>query len=450
MNDDLGEIRYPFYSGMEFFTNKYFFDIQAIHLVFAYLWLIFTIIYIYRISNKNLIITCFSGYFSLSIYNNYCFLFFGLSIAEWIGLLGICLYAFSCKLSNINLTKFSISFIAVVSLFLVHAMIVWLLNPELVSQNVSFLERLTVFGKPVILLMLSIIVVNYKPDLFCKTLPSAIMFSVVGACIVYLMQFFESRFTQIVPYGTFEAAGFSGAFSFGGTSIERGHFAKFLVPFLPILLYWAAIMKKFIPLIIFIIVCLLNFSASGYVFFWSTLICCIIISSRYYNWRQLRNIFLLLFVSSSIFISIYSKEILSIFEKIYQLAILGDETEQGGRSFGVFRDYILEYPFGMGFSGSAFRNLPNLTEINSGLSAFFAQTSIVGLIVVFPVAYMWYAYIKKLLINVDAAPNCYLIGGVMVMPLIFISDILWFVPSVWASFFILYAMQFSKKTIEID
>jgi hypothetical protein len=117
-----------------------------------------------------------------------------------------------------------------------------------------------------------------------------------------------------------------------------------------------------------------------------------------------------------------------IFDKIVSIAIKGDESQGGGRSIGLFFDYVENYPLGMGYSGSSLRTAPNLPEINASYFAFIVQYSILAI----PLGLGFIYLIKRgFILTAKALTHRCFNVGVLMAPIIFLTDILWFVPLVW-------------------
>ena len=129
--------------------------------------------------------------------------------------------------------------------------------------------------------------------------------------------------------------------------------------------------------------------------------------------------------------------------KIFTIAINGDESQGGGRSFDLFLQYIDAYPLGIGYSGSSLRSLAGLPEINAAHFAFITQYSLLAVPIVF--------FFILLLINAlrggslgDTLGRSMIVGTVM-SPIIFFVDILWFVPLVWLPIEVIFSMKTRRR-----
>ncbi len=143
------------------------------------------------------------------------------------------------------------------------------------------------------------------------------------------------------------------------------------------------------------------------------------------------------------FMVIYRDVFNGIIDKIYQIAIMGNETHGGGRSFGVFVKYLQTYPFGMGYSGSTLRVAPMLPEINAAHYAFVAQYSALAVPLVAGFALLVYRAARAGL-RIELLGRCMTVG-VLMSGLIFFADILWFVPMIWLSMEIVFSQ--SRRTV---
>jgi hypothetical protein len=126
-----------------------------------------------------------------------------------------------------------------------------------------------------------------------------------------------------------------------------------------------------------------------------------------------------------------------IIEKVYLLAIVGDESQGGGRSFGLFVQYLQAYPFGIGYSGSTLRTAPMLPEINAAHFALVTQYSGLALPIVIGFAMLIFKAARTGL-HSDTLGRCMMVG-VLMLGIIFFTDILWFVPMMWLSMEIVFS-----------
>jgi len=80
---------------------------------------------------------------------------------------------------------------------------------------------------------------------------------------------------------------------------------------------------------------------------------------------------------------LFFKEFTAVFEKTYTLVILSNQNVYGGRDWSNALQYFNLYPFGMGYSGSSYRNLQGLPEMNMGIFAMFVQINFISILFYF-------------------------------------------------------------------
>jgi hypothetical protein len=183
----------------------------------------------------------------------------------------------------------------------------------------------------------------------------------------------------------------------------------------------------------------INFSASSQTFFLCSLVLTMFIFRRKLGITPYVGILLMVML-----MVIYRDVFEGIVDKIYLLAIVGDESQGGGRSFGLFVQYLQTYPFGMGYSGSTLRTAPMLPEINAAHFAFVTQYSALALPLVAGFALVVYRAARAGLPN-EPLGRCMTVG-VLMSGIVFFTDILWFVPMMWLSMEIVFSQRRSPIT----
>ncbi|CNE67153.1 Uncharacterised protein [Yersinia nurmii] len=260
--------------------------------------------------------------------------------------------------------------------------------------------------------------------------------------VVYIIQFVV-LLSGRVPYGTFDSAGFGGFPSFAAVSVERGHLSKFMAPFLPFLLIDMYLNRRYMPIILYTSMMLLNFSASGYIFFACAIFATIFLCRRVIFTREnakytLPAVFLSL-VITSIYLWFFSSTLNYLLDKVFDFVFSGDET--GGRTISLLMQYLDLYPYGFGYGGSTFRTIYGLPEINMGIYSMFTQIGII--------AFFFYVYLIGCAIVVSKRSKTVvekiLCGGVILMPIVFSADILWFVPTYWAPLILISWFQINRE-----
>jgi len=446
MLDELVENRYPYNDGLDFFINGYWLMPEAIHILLGWGFLsIFCLLVFWRASGS--IAFKFSLlYFSLALYNNPAFNYLGVNINEYFGVIAIVFGAFERHVYSKRLDFRSPVAFGLIFLFLfsiVHALIVGIFNPELNPDIKTWLLKVAINFK-VFILAINLLIVGASArqnKLFDFIIRAVVLCGSVGA-IIYLIQV-GLILSGTLPFGTYFDAGFVGVPSFGSVSIERGHFGKMMAPLAPFFLYAFIVFKWRIAFTLFFIVSCINISASSLFFFF---IFCLL-ATWYFREQlvSLRNFFIFSTVGCALVLLIaLNYEIYSgVIAKIYELAVAGDEEGVGGRTIEILSVYITEYPYGIGYSGSTLRIAPGLPEINSGLYSFFSQFSFLGFGIL-----LGYAYLLLKTLQCKCSDDRLLTFkifkiGVVLSSFIFFADILWFIPTIWLSYILIWSI---KKT----
>jgi hypothetical protein len=317
---------------------------------------------------------------------------------------------------------------------LLHVFMTWLIYPDLIANFEIFAIKMAITFKILVLagnlaIVGSILSRGLGLDLLIRTCLAVGTF----ALLMYLLQIAVS-ITGIWPYGTYIDAGFVGIPSFGSVSIERGHFGKFMTPYYPFFLFALLALRARWRFTLFILVMTINFSASSQIFFLCSLLLTMFIFRRKLGITPYAA-FILVFILTIVYRDVFE----GIIEKIYLLAIVGDESQGGGRSFGLFVQYLQTYPFGMGYSGSTLRTAPMLPEINAAHFAFVAQYSALALPLVAGFALLVYRAARAGLLN-EPLGRCMAVG-VLMSVIVFFTDILWFVPMMWLSMEIVFSQR---------
>lgn len=428
--DNIQEFRYPFYSVFEFFTDGYWLEMEGIHLSLGWVILAFyTMKIFYR--KESLYVKFSTIYFSAFIFNNYAYSFLNIRFSEYFGILA----AFTSFMNlKVNKGKSTISYllIGISFLSLVHALIISVIYPDINPTTEHAFLRLALILK---ILVLGLVFLSFNNEFnTIEKVERLIQDIVVLACIsclLYLLQFYIFM-SGILPFGTFLDAGFTGFPTFGSVSIERGHFAKLLVPLFPFFSFQLINKKAYISFAVFTLISIINFSASGQLFFLSYLLIFL-----FFNLRKIM-IFkyyfmavLVLFPVSTFTIIYFNEQFIGIIDKIRTLAFEGADI--GGRGVDVLAEYSSRYPLGISYGGSTLRIVNNLPEINSGINAFIAQYSFLGIIIASLFLYI-NLYVYKASLKVRRKKHLQPFhAGILVSIIIYCSDILWFTPTIWLS-----------------
>lgn len=440
MNDLIYDFRYPFDSMFDFFSGLYFFKLEALHLTIGYIFLIY---FVYTILFRNkfpLPLKLTTIYFSATIFNNYAYSAFGITIAEIFGIFAVMLFMRNDKYNLNPISNYMILFTAVA---LTHLFIISLIN-EQVMKYLEF-KRLAVIFKVFVLALNIMILVKYlKDESIIKkfVLKNIFLFNIVAIC--YLIQVSVFVFGTL-PYGSFSPAGWSESIipNFASTSIERGHLGKFFVPLFPLYLFAYLKYSTKKSLILFLLIAFLNFSASSYMFLLMYLVLTFILFRK-----EFKKIILLAIFFIFIIIFNFSEQIVTLFQKVYVLAILQDDS--GGRSFSLLLPILENYNFlGYGYGGSSYRNLHGIEglDLNNSIVVFFGQLSFVGIIIIYSFIYM-ILKIKSSISHLDYRFNSekkLLFISIFTSLLIFSADTLYFVSTIWLPIVVLYIYLITQK-----
>jgi hypothetical protein len=429
--DDLEELRYPFFSAAEFFGSSYWADPAALHLDFA--WVVASVMACLVLAGRDSIgRKLVTLYFALTPFNNYAFQVLpGSSLGDIFGVLAICYYAVLLTgpwRMRMRASPVGLSICGVALLAAVHSLLIGIFYPELNADG-SGLLRFVVTAKILVLGLCCCLFdqVFTEQGHINRLIRTVVSFALVGLA-AYILQGLL-LLTGTVPYGTYLDAGFVGFPSFAAICIERGHFGKMMTPLFPFFLYAALKQGRTRAFIVFLGVTLVNFSASSLAFFASY----VAIAMYYFRRMLLRVKVAVALACGAVLLAYFVVSTWMIWvglaEKIDQLVFKGDS--EGGRGLGTFMSYLATYPFGISYGGSSLRTAPGMAEINMGIFALIAQLSFLSIVVV--VLFLGLLYYGMRCTRHIADPNTRRIlrTGILVMPIIFVADILWFVSIIW-------------------
>lgn len=454
MFEDLIENRYPYVDALDFFMGGYWLMPEAVHLFLGWIFLlIFCLAVLWR-APGTVAFKVSLLYFSLALYNNPAFGFAGVNINEYFGVLAVALAVLDSRVlaKRHDFSSPVVYSLGFLFLFLIpHVVLIGIANPELNPDGISWLIKLALNLKIFVLAINLWIVGQFtrKRISFDFLIRSVVLCGTVGV-ILYLVQVI-TILTGTIPFGTYIDAGFIGVPSFGSVSIERGHFGKMMAPLAPFFLYAFLVFKWRLAFTLFVIVSSINISASSLSFF---LVFCLLSAWTFRkNFITKQNIFIVLPLACIFlgFSASYYEVYLGAATKIYELAIAGDVEAVGGRTADVLSVYITSYPYGLGYSGSTYRTAPGLPEINSGLYAFFSQFSFFAFPIILGYGFLFYKTLRRgySSMHIPYAAKCFKIGVALSL-FIFFADILWFIPTIWLSYELLWSFPTSRKCSELN
>ena len=378
-------------------------------------------------------------YFALTVFTNPAFNQGALNINEMLGVLALLVVFVNRRLKlGLGASPLSKGLLIVFVVSLLHVFITCLIYPDLITNLEIFAIKMAITFKILVLagnlaIVGALLSRGLGLDLLIRTCLAAGTF----ALLIYLVQIAVS-ISGTWPYGTYIDAGFVGIPSFGSVSIERGHFGKFMTPYYPFFLFALLAWRARWRFALFFLIMTINFSASSQTFFLCSLLLTMFIFRRKQGITPYVG-----FILMVIFMTIYRDIFEGIIEKIYLIAIVGDESQGGGRSFGLFVQYLQTYPFGMGYGGSTLRTAPTLPEINAAHFAFVTQYSALALPLVAGFALLVYRAARAGLLNAPLG-RCMTVG-VFMSGIVFFTDILWFVPMMWLPMEIVFSQHRSPS-----
>ena len=429
--NEFDELRYPFTTLFEFVRGGYFAERAGLHLTIALIVfaILTTQVMLGRGSVLQRLITVF---FAGTVYNNPAFavpggLHFneiaGVVAALWIGVLllgGL----------TMNLRGVGIPLLVGGLVMLVHAAFVSVLDITVVPDTATAIVRVVLLAR---IFVLGIIALGmealYRTTEDYEALMNAMVRFGVAAIAIYFLQT-GVFLSGTRPYGTYWDAGLTGIPSFGSVSIERGHFGKFLIMLFPFFAWAAMKQRRWVPMGLFLLVTLVNFSASSMSFLAGYVVITVLVLHRYVIRPAAVKWLLPVGITVVLLASRFGEQYGGLIQKVLQLGLKGDAG--GGRSFSVLEAYLSAHPFGLGYSGSTLRNVGTLPMINMGAYAMASQLSLL-LIPIFG-GFLWLTYrvIRESRYINDRVLAGMMITGMLMAIFMDLIDVLWFVPTIWA------------------
>jgi hypothetical protein len=432
----LAELRYPFATAAEFFRD-YLRDPAALHLVFAWIAAVLLILRI-AVARQSWPRKLLALYFGLTLFNNFAFQILpGSSLGDIFGVLCAIYFGVSVWTSTKArpLSLLGVAICGVGAVFALHASLIGALYPELNADDAGVLRFLVI--SKVFVFGISVCLFDQAFDsedqlLWC--LRCVVSFALVGIMAYFIQAALLVAGTP--PYGTYLDAGYVGFPSFGSVSLERGHFGKFLTPLYPLFLYLMLRERRRKTFLSFVVVTLINFSASSLSFFAMYVgMTFVAFRSRVLN-LKVAAVVAVIASAVGVFVAYTSRLWVAVIDKVYGLAFQG--ADGGGRGLGTFVSYLETYPLGISYGGSTLRVAPGLDEINGGIFSFVSQLSFLSapFIVVFAVLVIHSLFVTEKIADSDLRRA--LVIGILATPFIFAADVLWFVPTIWLPILLAY------------
>jgi len=442
------ELRYPFGSLLEFLRGGYFTERAGLHLTIALI--LFGILSVHVLMGRGpLVQRLITLFFAGSVYNNPVFTIVGgLHVNEIAGSLAA-LWILLLMLGGLRMDVRRVGIpllLGGLALF-THAALVSAFDTTLVPDNGTAIMRGVLVAR---IFVLGIIAIGMESlyrtrEDFEVLMEAMVRFGVVAILIYFIQTGVFLSGTR--PYGTYWDAGFTGIPSFGAVSIERGHFGKFLILLFPCFAWVAMKRRRWIPMLLFCLVTLVNFSASsmsflaGYVVITGVLLFRQVVRPSAVKWL------IPAVAVGFILVSRFGAQYGGLIEKIVSLGLHGDEG--GGRSFSVLDAYLTAHPMGIGYSGSTLRNVGTLPQINMGVYALASQLSF--LIIPILAAFLWLnlRVIRESAWIGDRVVAGVLVAGMLMAVFIDLVDVLWFVPTIWAPMIICSGLAHLRRGSEM-
>jgi hypothetical protein len=429
--EQLGEIelRYPFNSAIEFLTGNYGLTIEGFHLTLGWVALVTSVVLIFR-RKDSFYVKFTSLYFGANLFNNFAYTLNGVRFSEFFGIIAAIIYLSKSSHKKYYRSPIAASLIFVAFLALVHYLIV-----SFIYQGIDvFIEdrilRMSLILKIVVLGVVSLGFNNEfnSSESIYQLIKDIIWFAIIGI-FIYLLQF-GLFFSGNISFGTYLDSGFTGFPSFGSVSIERGHLAKLFAPLYPFFLLHFFQYKNILILALFLFVNLINFSSSGQFYTFTYLILTGVIFQKKllksYNFMWLISVGTIILITIS---NLFGQQFSGVIDKILLIGFQGGDG--GGRGLDILVEYLASYPLGISYGGSTLRVVNGLPEINSGINNFIAQFSILSV----PLVVGFISLNFKVFLNPNSFLNEDAIKamkiGVLVSPVIYCIDVLWFTPTIW-------------------
>jgi hypothetical protein len=440
---DFNELRYPFYSLLDFVRGGYFAERAGMHLTIAIVvfCLLSAHVLFGRGSLAQKLITLF---FAGTVYNNPAFSIAGVHFNEMAGVLAV-LWIGILMLDGMTLDVRRVGIPIMVGglLMLSHAAFVSAFDPVVMPNEETGILRGMLVAR---IFVLGVIVLGiesiFTTSADFEALMEAMVRFGVAAILIYFFQagIFLSGTT---PYGTYWDAGFTGIPSFGAVSIERGHFGKFLILLFPFFAWQVARRRRFLPMMLFLLATLVNFSASSMSFLAGYVLLSALLLRRYLV-RPAAMKYAVPIVAVAIGLGIkFGEQYRAVMQKVVDLGVKGDQG--GGRGFSVLDAYLSAHPLGVGYSGSTLRNVGTLPEINMGAYALASQLSFLVLPVFAGFLWLNYKVIRESRTVQDPLVAGLLVSGIVMAVLIDLVDVLWFVPTIWAPLVICNGLAYARR-----
>lgn len=444
--DELEELRYPWDNAVEFFGNGYVFELGSLHLLIGWIVVLWLVTQTARRLDVPVVFRLACLYFALTLFTNPAFNFVGLNLNEVFGVLAVVRIPFERSAPNTSqASPVVLGVLTVFAIGLAHMFVAQLLYPELTPQPGIWLTKFAINAKVAVLAAnLWIVGDSLRRGVGGAMLVKACLSAGTAGLCLYLLQLGVLA-SGTVPYGTYLDAGFVGVPSFGSVSIERGHFGKFMASYFPYFLFATLALRMRWRFYLLMLVSLINFSSSSQTFFVAFVVLAL---WRFWRLVSVRTALTGSLVLGGLLIALatnYLDVFIGVANKVYELAIEGDESTGGGRSVGTFLQYLNSYPLGLGYSGSTLRTAPGLPEINAAHYAFVAQYSLFAL----PILLGYLALVWRTLRIAKRGPllSRSLAVGVIMTILVFASDILWFVPLYWLPFEMIWAERRRRQSL---
>jgi hypothetical protein len=362
------DLRYPFGSAFEFFAGGYFYSPEAMHLSVAWFGMLGLITGVFLLLLRKVPLSLVAAILSLVLmpFTNPSFAIMGLFPSDFFALIATFSYCFESLLKPDRPIEISWQWVIFWCLVALHSGFVYVYYD--LGDDKQLIHRLVLVVRPVIsLIAATILFYGLKRVPVARLIFGiALVTSLLIGALVYGIQMVKF-YNGVTPFGTMPSAGFGGI-RFGGVSNEGGHLSKMTFPVLLAILVWIRGPSRVLLFCLFSAVFLLNVSATGYVslglFFILIPFFGVIALLKRLSARTIivcLPLFVLLpamLIPAHMVLSkvqIYSSLNHKIVDSVTRA--WSPDIDQYGRSPLIAMAIIDRYPLGIGFAGSAQRNI---------------------------------------------------------------------------------------------
>lgn len=356
------ELRYPFESFTDFYANGYWSDPQGLHLVFGQFLVFSALLFFFVRFLRHFPFVLATSAVVTSFMISPSLVFAGLFLSDWL-LVGSAVLALF-TLTREKFPKIGWWCFCFLIFTACHSLLVFKIYG--LGDSAQLLQRVLLVMRPfAVLFCLSFLFRSLWlcPDT-AKVFKQMLFTMLLISSATYIAQFVIYK-NGVIPFGTFASAGFGGGVRFGGLANEGGHLAKLAFPLLALSSLFIQKKRDLVLVAFFTLIFLANPSASGYAFFacFALAAGCLILlrSLRFGSWK----IFAVasgvagLGVAAFIYTAATNSVFAGLVGKInHSITVMSNpDLDIYGRSPAIALKVLSNFPLGVGYGGSAQRNL---------------------------------------------------------------------------------------------